>query len=235
LKKQEDDGGVADERSLASQVQLAVSMYIESQREFLRMKSEQRVAAGKLSEAEKRYNELENDQAATDLIPEADVAMLLNNNSLYRDLQTRLALLQGINRLHSGAIAPGTKNPAGLNPSQAEYEGAQALLEALRDQTRKMVRDAKLIALKQEKRHWEHEVNTAAVQAAAFEKEVAKKKEIAESAGRSTISVQMLQADVEINEKILREVSEEQERLKVELNSASRVTVTPAELPEHAD
>jgi len=231
LQKSEE---VTDERSLASKLQLAVSMYIESQREFLRMKAEQRAAVGKLREAEKKLNEMENDQAGTEMIPEAEVVMLLNSNPLYQNLQVRLSMLQGISRWHNNAIAQGTKIPAGFNRTQAEFEGAQAQLEQLRDQTRKMVRDARLIALKQEKRHWEHEVNISAGQAAAIEKDAEKNKGIAEAAGRTTIAVQMMEADVAENDRLLRKIAEEQEQLNVELKSASRVTPHLAELPEHA-
>ena len=233
LKREQEAIGAADEQTMAARTQLAVSMYSEFQREFQRMKSEQRILVGKLQETERTLDEMQADQAGAE-IPEVDVVMLLNPNPVYRDLQSRLAMLQGFARIHSNAIAPGTKLPAGFNRTQADYEGTKAQIDALQEQTRKMVHDSKLIALKQEKSHLKSELDIYAGQITAFEKEVEKKRDDADSAGRSSISAQMAKADVENIERILRNVAEEQEHLRVELKSASRVTPTLAELPEHA-
>jgi predicted RNase H-like nuclease (RuvC/YqgF family) len=98
-----------------------------------------------------------------------------------------------------------------------------------------MVHDAKVLALKQEKRRLENEVEISRTQIALFEKEVDKRKEEADNAGRITISAQMAKADIENIERVLRNVAEEGERLRVELKSGSRVTALPAELPESSD
>jgi len=154
---------------------------------------------------------------------------------MYRDLQVRLGMLAGFHRMHTFALAPGTKIPAGFNRTQAEFEGTQAQVDALHEQTRKMVHDAKVLALKQEKRRLENEVEISRTQIALFEKEVDKRKEEADNAGRITISAQMAKADIENIERVLRNVAEEGERLRVELKSGSRVTALPAELPESSE
>ena len=233
LKQEEERMGVADERTLTSQVQLAASIYFESQREFQRMKSEQRTLAGNLREAERILNEMENDQEGA-AISDLEVVSLLNGDPIFRDLRSRLAVLEST-RPQANANPSGSKQSQDANRTQADYEPTKAQLDKLYEGTRKMIRDARLIVLRQEKRHLQNELDISSGQLTAFEKEVEKKKEIAESVGRSSINVQMLRADVENNEKILRDVCEEAERLKVELRSGSRVTVTPAELPESPD
>jgi len=179
LKKQEDDAGVADERSLASQVQLAASLYMDFQREFLKMKAEQRVAVGNLREAENVLNELENDQADAE-ISDYEVISFLNGDSIYRDLRSRLAILEST-RPRADSPPSDAKPTEDAKRAQAECEATKAQLDKLYEGTRKMIRDAKLMALRREKRHWQHEVDILAAQGAAFEKEVEKKKEIAES------------------------------------------------------
>jgi len=232
LKQDEDKMGVADERGMQTQTQLAVTMYTDFQREFTRMKGEQRNLAGKLKEATRALEELEADQTGAE-VPEVEVAVLLNQNPIYRDLQAQIAVLSGISRIHSSNIAQGTKIPSGFNRTQMQFEGAQAQLEALREQTRKMVRDSKLITLRHEKSHYQSELEITTGQLTAFEKQVEQKREAAESAGRITISAQMARTDLESLDRILHNLAEEEENVRVELKSAPRVTAYSAELPEH--
>ncbi|MGA2256909.1 MAG: hypothetical protein ABSG53_19835 [Thermoguttaceae bacterium] len=233
LKRELEQLGASDDQSMATRTQLTVNMYAELQREFQRMKSEQRAIVGKHQETKQALEEMQADTTGSE-IPELEVVSLLNGDPVYRDLRSRLAILEA-NRLHTNAAAPGTKQPPGPNQAQAEFEGTQAQLEKLQAQTRKMVRDAKLIALNQEKRRLENEVDISRTQIALFEKEVDKKKEEADNAGRITISAQMAKVHIENIERVLRNVAEEEERLRVELTSASRVTELPAELPESPD
>jgi len=230
LQKSEE---VTDERSLASQVQLAVGMYFEFQRDLLRMKAEQRAAVGNLREAESVLNELENDQADAE-ISDYEVVSFLNGDSIYRDLRSRLAILEST-RPRADSPPSDAKPTEDAKRAQADYEATKAQLDKLYEGTRKMIRGAKLMALRREKRHWQHELDILAGQVAALEKEVEKKKEIAESAGRTTIAVQMMEADVAENDRLLRKIAEEQEQLNVELRFASRVTPHLAELPESPD
>jgi hypothetical protein len=188
---------------------------------------------GKLQETKQALEEMQADTTGSET-SEIEVVSLLNGDPAYRDLRSHLAILEA-NRLHANSAAPGTKQPPGADQTKADYEGTQAQLEKLQEQTRKMVHDAKVLALKQEKRRLENEVEISRTQIALFEKEVDKRKEEADNAGRITISAQMAKADIENIERVLRNVAEEGERLRVELKSGSRVTALPAELPESSD
>ena len=168
-------------------------------------------------------------------IPEADVVLLLNNNPVYRDLQSRIAMLAGIDRIHNIAAAPGTKEPAGFGRTKAELEAAKAQLQELEDHSRDLVRGAKRIALKAEISHLESQVDISTGQIAAFEKEVEKKANEADSVGKSSVAAQMAKADVENIERVLRSVAEEQERLRVEIRSRPRVTVLGGDPKKAAD
>ena len=98
-----------------------------------------------------------------------------------------------------------------------------------------MIHDAKLIALKQEKRRLRNELDIAAGQITAIEKEVEKKREDADSVGRRSISVEMATEEVLLVQEILRAVAAEQAMLRVELRSPSRVIPSLAEVPESSD
>ena len=230
LKRELENVGAAEDETMKARVQLAVSIYTEFQREFQRMKSEHRMLVGKLAEAKKTYGELQDVE-----IPEADVVLLLNNNPVYRDLKSRIAMLAGIDRIHNIAAAPGTKEPAGFGRTKAELEAAKAQLQELEDHSRDLVRGAKRIALKAEISHLESQVDIAAGQIAAFEKEVEKKANEADAVGQ--------EFDHRTNGEGRRgkhrtgpaNVAEEQERLRVELRSRPRVTVLGGHPKKAAD
>ena len=112
------------------------------------------------------------DEAGTE-IPEVEMVAILNGDLLYRDLRSRLAILEM--KLRTNTAAPGAKQPAGPDQTKAEFEVTQAQLEKLREQARKMIHQAKVTALKQEKRRLSNELNIAAGQITAFEKEVENK------------------------------------------------------------
>ena len=119
----------------------------------------------------------------------------------------------------------------------ADYENSKAQLDDLENQTRDQIRGAKRIALKQDIDRLESQAEILGDQIAAFEKEVEHKGNEADQVGRSTVNAQMMRAEVENVERILRGVAEERERLRVELKSPRRVDIkgdpnAPAAVPE---
>ncbi|MGO9110891.1 MAG: hypothetical protein ACLP9L_16845 [Thermoguttaceae bacterium] len=243
LKRQLENIGAGDDQTTAARTQLAVTMYHEFQREFQKMRAEHRNLVGKLEEAEKALTQIRDAE-----IPEIEIAGLLNNNPRYRDLQSRLALLE-LNRRRAlpesnghrtDAAAPATKQPQGPDHSQVELDAAKAQLQDLKAHTWDMVRDAKRIALKQEIIRLKTEQEISAAQLGAIEKEVEKKANEANSAGRTSIATQMERADIENIEQILRAVTIARETLRVELRAGTRVSVlgdrnAPAAVPECPD
>ena len=237
LKRELENIGAGDDETMKARGQLAVQMYAEFQRQYQSMRSEHRVLLGKLQEAKKAMDELNGDLTGA-LIPEAEVVMLLNNNPMYRDLQTRFTMLSQFNRLHINALAPGTKIPEGFRRSQGEFEATQGQIDKLKNDTVQMVRAAKRIALQQDIRRFTSQLEISTDQMAIFEKEVERKGNEADSVGRSSVAALMARAEVDNIERVLRGVAEEKERLRVELRSRNRVEVlgdknAPAAIPEH--
>ena len=86
----------------------------------------------------------------------------------------------------------------------------------------------------------ETEVEISVKDLTAFEKEVEKKAIEAESAGRTSITLQMARADIENVEQTLRSLRAECETLRLELRASQRVKVlgdpnAPAAVPECPD
>ncbi len=167
------------------------------------------------------------------MIPEIQVAALLNNDPVYRDLQNRLALLElESNRPH---IPTGTA-AAEKSRIKADLEKTSKQLQELETHTREMIRAALRIELQNNVRRLESQLEISTGALAAFEKEVEKKANQADNVSRGTVNIQMERAEVENIEQILRAVALERETSKIELNAADRVTVlAAAAAPESPD
>jgi predicted nucleic acid-binding Zn-ribbon protein len=105
---------------------------------------------------------------------------------------------------------------------------------------RDQIRDAKRIELERRIRRLQTQVDILDGQIRGFEKEVEAERANVESIGRSTVSIQMLKAEVDTIEQVLHSVAVERETLIVELQAGSRVRVlgdpnSPADMPEDAD
>jgi capsular exopolysaccharide synthesis family protein len=229
-KQQLENIGAPDDQTAATKIQLATSMYAEFQREFQGMKAQQRTLLGKIIETNKALAEVKETE-----IPETEVVMLLNNNPMYRDLQSRLAILEGMDRVHTYAIAPGTKEPPAYGRTKADLESTKAQVQKLKQDSIDMVRDARRIELKRELSRLEAEAATVADQVRSFEKEVEEKKKYAENVGKISVAIQMQRAEIENIDRLLQSVDEERQRLRVEVDSPPRVTTfgdPPAATPE---
>ena len=173
-------------------------------------------------------------------IPEIEVAAVLNNNPIYRDLHVRLAALELDKRIADGTPPDAKQQPYAPERTKAELEMTVARLKTLEADTRKQIRDALRIELANEAHRLETQADIYAAQLLSFEKEVLKKRAEAESVGRTSVAAQMAKAEIDNLEQVLHAVEVERETLKVELRAAPRVRVLgepklPAEVSECAD
>ena len=233
LKRELDSLGAGDEQTVMQREQMALALYQDSQHELQVMKREHRALQGKLKEANNALKELE---APNPELPETEVVMLLNTNPTYRDLQNKHSLLESLKQAHVVASAAGPKS-AGYVKVEAELLSTKNQLEELEKQSREQVRSAKIFMLRQEVRHLESQEENSGVQLAAYEKEVEHKGNEADFVGKGTTATQMQRADIDNLERVLRNVVDEREHLRVELNSPLRVQVrgepgAPAAEPE---
>jgi hypothetical protein len=156
-------------------------------------------------------------------------------NPVYRELLSRVATLEAT-KLNLDAAAPGIKPSPALAQAKAEFEMTKARLQKLESETRDQVRGARRIALEQERSSFEARLDISTSQMSAFEKELEKKKQEAEDAGRSSITAQMARAELENVEQVLRAIAMDKEFLRIEINARPRVSQCgPATVPESPD
>ena len=174
------------------------------------------------------------------MIPETEVVMLLNTNPMYRDLQSRITMLEQMKQIHDNASAgPRRRSPPRFtsDPGGLRFgEGTTRKLGSRVSRTWSATPSAS--GWSRRSAAWKASWRSPPRQLAAFEKEVEKKANEADNVGRGSVNIQMERAEVENIERILRGVAEEKERLRVELNAPDRVKVlgdpnAPAAVPEN--
>ena len=214
LKRELENIGAGDEQTMQARVQLAVSVYAEFQRQFQAMRSEHRLAVARLAEAKKMLQD-----AATAEIPETEVVLLLNNNPEYRMLKDRVAMLEALKKPHERLT--GVKPTIGMAWTETEWKALRAQLKALEQRSSDLVRGRR-VGLEEEIRRLESQIEISIGQMAAFEKEVERKGQDADSVGRSSIATKMAADEVENIEHILHAVNAERERLGTAIRSGAR-------------
>jgi uncharacterized protein involved in exopolysaccharide biosynthesis len=254
LKRELESIGAGDDQTVSLRGQMAVSIYAEYQRELQTLKFDRNALQGQLEAANSALKVLAD--ASNDNTSELEISGLLYSIPGYRELFTR-KMLHGVEKKPPSADSkaqilpdPGKDNKSGKAPPEpgaehresgdADIEAEAKILDELHEQCRRMLSDAKRLELEREISRLTARINIATEQIAAFEKEVESKARDADVVGKSSVSAQMQRADLESVERILQQVVDERERLKVELKSPSRVAVVgdknaPAAVPENPD
>jgi hypothetical protein len=231
LKRELENTGGADEQNMAVRSSLAMTAYSDALREFRTIKSEQRAMLGRIKVAE---------VVLGDEIPEMEVTVALNTNPTFRDLQSRYIALESKLRNAKTAVNNTEQRPL-LAETQAELASAKAQMEQVKHEAANQILNAKRLALGRKLRRLRAQLEFSTEQLRLAEKEVEKKANEAEAVGRISITAQMAKAEVENLERILHNLAEEREHLKIELNAPSRVVVwgddptSPASVPEKPD
>jgi polysaccharide biosynthesis transport protein len=235
LKRELENNGAGDEQTMNIHTQLAMTMYSDAMREFTRMKTENRALAAKIQEDKAFLRDLPDTEIA-----ETEIAILLNNNPIYRDLQSRRIVLESKLRDAKPAANNTEKRPP-LSEAQAELAATKEQIKQVKLEATDQVRNAKRIELQQEIKHLEARAGVSERQLAMYEKEVEKKANEADSAGKTTVGALMQMEDIRVLEQMVHALAVERESLKVELNSPPRVVIlgdnprSPATVPEKPD
>ena len=232
LKRELEQIGAGDDQTASVRGQMAVSIYAEYQRELQKMRWDRTALQGRLDQVNETAKAMESIE-----ISDTEVAAVLNNDPRYRDLLPRLQMLEQIKKAQDMAMVKGAKGSMAYQRAFAELKASEDQMATLKSDAKEGVRGAKRIELVRESRRLEAELRIASEQVRVFEKEVEAKSREADLVGRSSVAAQMARADVDNVERILHGVAEERERLKVELNSALRVTIpgdktAPAAVPD---
>jgi capsular exopolysaccharide synthesis family protein len=237
LRRELESIGAGDDQTASLRGQMAVQVFAEYQRELQKLKFDRNELQGKLEGANKMMAILNDPDPRSFQIPETEIAAVLVNNPVYKDLLPRQQMLQSIIDAQQPLLVKGAK----MSPT---YSRAKAELDATNEAVKKMemkadaeVREAKRVELQREKYRLTAEIDIATQQIVAFEKEVEAKSHDADSVGKSSVAAQTYRANLENIQHILQGVVDEREKLKVELKSPPRVSIagdknTPAAVPE---
>ncbi len=235
LKQELQKIGAGDEQSMALRTQLAMNVYIDFQRELEGMRSQYRVLLGKQREAVMAKEELPKAE-----IPHAEVVQFLGNNQLYRDLESRLAILESNSRLHAKAAAPGTEKSFGYERTATDLAEARNQLAAFEEDACQQIREARRIELDRELGSLKTQAEILAEQITGFEKQVEARRNEVDSVGHNSVAAKLMKDEIESIERVLRTVAEEREALTIELKARPRVSIlgdrnSPADVPESPD
>ena len=208
---------------------MAVQVYAEYQREYQKMKFDRSSLQAKLQEDTDLLKSVGNKDEYR--VSETEIAAVLVTNPNYHDLLPRQQMLQNFVTAAQKLMVKGGKRSPSFDQANVQLQATNGTLEELKLKADEQVRQAKYIELDREIRRLKTEIEIANDQVTNFEKEVASKSRDADTVGRSTVSMQMMRAKLDNLERILKGVSEERERLKVELdNYHRRVNVMGDEL-----
>jgi capsular exopolysaccharide synthesis family protein len=238
LKRELEALGAGDDQTASLRGQMAVSIFAEYQRELQKLKFDRNTLQGKLEGANEMTKILNDPDPRMFRIPDTELAAVLSNNPVYKDLLPRQQMLQSIVAAQQPLLVPGAKQSPTYKRAKQELDSTNDAVAKLEQKADLQVRDAKRVELEREIYRLKAEINIATEQIVAFQKEVDSKSRDADSVGKSSVSAQMQRANLENVERILKGVVEERERLKVELQSAPRVAVwgddknAPAAVPE---
>jgi capsular exopolysaccharide synthesis family protein len=237
LKRELEAIGAGDDQTASLRGQMAVSIFAEYQRELQKLKFDRNTLQGKLEGATEMMKILNDPDPRMFRIPETEIAAVLTNNPVYKDLLPRQQMLQSMVDAQEQNKVKGSKPSFTYTRAKTELDATNEAVKRLEMKADEQVRDAKRVELEREIYRLKAEINIATEQIQAFQKEVDSKSRDADSVGKSSVAAQMQKQDLENIERILHGVVDERERLKVELKSPSRVTVwgdknSPAAVPE---
>jgi capsular exopolysaccharide synthesis family protein len=233
LKEQADQFGVSasDTQAISWKEQNAAQTYSEYSKELETIRSDLRKARGMLSSKQKEVG-----QIGTIEIAEAEVMMLARDDPAYRDLMARKVWVEMMAKQSKGLVAPGGKRY--VDKSGAELDIINAQLQEVNQQYGERVRALKRVEIERAIRQLENEAQALTEQEQAFQKEVEVQRKTAERIGRGSTEIEMLRQELKHLDQVFGSIADERERLRVEMDSASRVRIMasdqehPAAIPE---
>jgi uncharacterized protein involved in exopolysaccharide biosynthesis len=239
LKREMESMGAGDEQTVSQRGQMALQIYEEYQRKLQKMKFDRTSLQGKL-QVDNDLLKLVNNRDEYK-VSETEIAAVLASNPVYHDALSGYQTLKKTVKAQERSIVKGSKPSPAFLQAKAELDATNEIIGELKAEAEAQVRQAKQIELEHDVRRLMTEIEIATEQVTNFQKEVENKAHDADQVGRSTIAAQIMRSKLENLERILKGVTEERERLKVELdNPRLRVTIegdkdAPAAVPEKPD
>ena len=251
LKRELEVMGTGDDQTSSLRAQMTVSIYGDYQRQLQALKFDRNALAGQLETANSALKVLSDPQISDqNSVSELEISGLLYSIPGYRELFSRKMLHDVEKHRVKTAVDAAGDDKAAKTPSgpvgerdemgDEELKRVDSMLDEMHEQCRRMLRDAKRTELEREIGRLKARIDIATEQIVNFQKEVESKQHDADSVGRSSIAAQTFKATLENTQRSLQEVVDERDRLKVDLQSPTRVSILgdrnmPAAVPENPD
>ena len=150
LRRELETIGAGDDQTASLRGQMAVSIYAEYQRELQKIKFDRNALSGKLESAKKTKALLADLDHKQFPIPETDIAAVMGNNPLYKELLPRQQMLQSIINSQMPLLVKGAKPSPTYARAQSELKVTNEAVENLKEDAEKQIREAELIKLNRE-------------------------------------------------------------------------------------
>jgi len=227
LKNFAQSQGTSDPETLTLKQRIAVQDWADHQRQLSQVRFAMQQAEGYL-EGIKALLEYVDQREIT----KAELDQMLRNDPMSRAMYEEYAFRMLDKGYTDSVVRPGA-DLRSVKRMRSGVEFVEEQLGALQDQLGDQFRQMKRAELTEELRAKEVEVAALRAQHEALTAEVEAKREEAQSLGGSSVELEMMRADIENLDLVLANISEEIERVRVEINATPRVTMLQlAEPPE---
>ncbi|MCE5269333.1 MAG: P-loop NTPase [Planctomycetaceae bacterium] len=160
-----------------------------------------------------------------------ELEMMLNNDQMARDLAMELGLKRMDQVYTSGTAKPGTKN-AYINRQADHVKVLEERYETIKEAMRQKLRGKERNQIGEKILQLETTLKTMTVGLDETANKIAENRRSAEKIGTSTVELEMLRSDLKRETLQAADMSNEKEKLKVELRSPPRISqFAEAELP----
>lgn len=221
LKQLAEQLGTSDKDALSLKQQIAMQQFADYQRELMRVQFELRKAKG----------ELDAQKALLDSVADMEVSAFeideyAKNDPVSKQLADELAFKRMDLAYQEANIAPGAKGRH-VDKFKTDFQMIESQVAEVQQKFADAIRAKKRAEIEKDRQKYEVEVGVLMEQEREFSREVAKRRDDAERLSQSSIDLEMMRAGISQLDLMLKGLAEERDKLRVELNSASRVSSLP--------
>jgi polysaccharide biosynthesis transport protein len=218
LKKLAKQLGASDTDTLSVKQKLALETWASYRQEWAKLEFELRRLHSELAAQQTLLKGIDT------LEIKDDVDLLLEDDAIARQLSSALELLKDQPTSTEGVVGGGAKSER-AEQSQKEIKRLQDRLDARRTKLGELLRKKKRSAVQTEVRRLQTAIAAMTEQVQGQQKLMDEQHEKADWLGNSNVEIEMMRADIKNLDAALTGIATEREKRRVELRSASRVTL----------
>ena len=230
LRQLAEQLGTLDSEALRLKQQIALQQYGSFAKELVQMQFQLRRATGTLKVQQALLRTVDVEE-----IPEYELSAFAQTDPVARQLLAELAWRRKDVANTEAVTVPGAVS-AYAERFRRDLQSAEQQYDSLGEELRGNLRDKRRAEGAAKIKQLGIEIAALSEQTKLFEQDVEEKRKAAERFGGSSLDVEMMQVEIDQHNKVLGSIASERERLRVEVDSASRITLLQrAEPPRTAD